>query len=564
MSAGRILSERPVYLVAAVTAAAVFVLLCVFFVLPLVAAFSPLFSGRLSVTEVLALIFSSKVRNAALYTVRQAAVSTVIAFAVGVPAAFFISCREFPLRKIISALSPIPLCLPPLLMALGFVLFFGMQGSANRILTSVFNLSEPPLTFLYSFTGLVLAHGFYNFPLIMRSVADVWSQLPQQEADAARLLGAGRLRVFCTVTFVQLLPAALSASMLVFLYCFFSFIIVLLFGTIGGSTLEVQIYQAARTSIDFESAAALSFAETVLAFCFIAAYGILSLKTERSRGVSFSGAGIKRRRLCGAGEYAGACVLFIIIFIFFIAPLASIVCNAFVSRQGYLQDASAFAGMIPRLSFDSFKTVLGRQGFYAAAKNTLITGICSSLLATTGGAVYAFAVQRRFTALPVRCVPMLPMAVSSVIMGFGFTILVRRGTPAILICAQAALYWPFALRQISPAVARIPQNVIDASRLLSCSHLDTVFRIYVPMTARSLISAFCFCFALSCGDASLPLILAIPRFDTLALYTYRLAGAYRLAQACVCGLLLGVCTAIIFAVGDRINTFNTGKDCEND
>ena len=71
MSAGRILSERPVYLVAAVTAAAVFVLLCVFFVLPLVAAFSPLFSGRLSVTEVLALIFSSKVRNAALYTGRN-------------------------------------------------------------------------------------------------------------------------------------------------------------------------------------------------------------------------------------------------------------------------------------------------------------------------------------------------------------------------------------------------------------------------------------------------------------------------------------------------------------
>ncbi|MBP5696324.1 MAG: iron ABC transporter permease, partial [Treponema sp.] len=45
-------------------------------------------------------------------------------------------------------------------------------------------------------------------------------------------------------------------------------------------------------------------------------------------------------------------------------------------------------------------------------------------------------------------------------------------------------------------------------------------------------------FAVSLGDATLPLVLAIPNFSTLALYTYRLAGAFRFNQACACAVLM--------------------------
>lgn len=551
MKQRRLSPVSTVYALAASAALAVFAVLCACFVLALAAAFSPLFAGTLTVQDAAALLLSDKVRTAALYTVRQAAASALAALAVGLPAAFFVSRRDFPLRRFLSALAPIPICLPPLLMALGFVMFFGMQGTANRLLMQLFGLTEPPLTFLYSFTGLVLVQGFYNFPLIMHTVADVWERLPRAEAEAAALLGAGRVRIFCTITLAQLLPAILSASLLVFLYCFFSFIIVLLFGAAGGSTLEVQIYQAARTAIDFESAAAFAAAETLLALCFAAAYAALSSRTERSAGFLFDAAAHMRRRLSGTGERAGAFILFACVCFFFIAPLASVALNAFAAQEGYRQ---LHDGFLPQFSLDAFVRVFARGGFYTAVRNTLITAFCSALLATAAGAVYAFAVQRRCAGVLARTLPILPLAVSSVIIGFGFTILIRRGTPATLVLAQAALYWPLALRQIAPAAARIPRDTEDAARLLASSRFDTVFRVFVPAAARSCISAFCFCFALSCGDASLPLILAIPRFDTLALYTYRLAGSYRLPQACVCGVLLGVFAAAVFAAGDRIGS----------
>ena len=138
-----------------------------------------------------------------------------------------------------------------LIMALGYVMTFGMNGVINQFLVKIFGFSESPLTFLYSFWGIVIVHGFYNFPVIMGTVSESWKNLPEDKYSVAQLAGATRFKTFKTVTFPGILPAIASSSIIVFLYCFFSFVIVLLFGTVGCSTLEVEIYQAAKNTLDF-------------------------------------------------------------------------------------------------------------------------------------------------------------------------------------------------------------------------------------------------------------------------------------------------------------------------
>ena len=76
---------------------------------------------------------------------------------------------------------------------------------------------------------IIIIHGFYNFPIVMRICSDSWQQLPVDEKNAATMLGANSFRIFRTVTFFQLLPAISSSAIMAFLYSFFSFIIVLLF-----------------------------------------------------------------------------------------------------------------------------------------------------------------------------------------------------------------------------------------------------------------------------------------------------------------------------------------------
>lgn len=477
------------------------------------------------------------------FTLAQALASTLLAVLIGIPAAFFTARRNFFGRKFLLSLSSVPLCVPPLIMALGYVAAFGMAGHVNRMLEAVFSLSEPPLTFLYSAAGIVTAQGFYNFPLIMSAVSDVWGTLPPEQADAARLLGAGRLRVFRTVTLFQLLPAVVSACIPVFLYCFFAFMTVLLFGGAGCTTLEVAVYHSARSTLDFSGAAILALVETLCALCAVGAYSAAGRNSERSRGVSFGG-GRRSRRSVSGREAAPAAVFFLTVGVFFLLPLASILLSSLTGRGG--------SSARPDLSV--WRETLSSAGFLRALGTTILVAAAVSAVSTVTACVCACALRcgKPFSGgVLARTVPLLPMAVSSVVMGLGITLTVRRGTPALLVLAQSALSWPFAFRQIHAHLARIPDSVIDSARTLGACGADTVFRVLVPYSAGGIIRAAGFCFAVSAGDTALPLVLAIPGFDTLALFTYRLAGSYRIRQACAAGLVLGILCSAVTALADR-------------
>ena len=147
---------------------------------------------------------------------------------------------------------------------------------------------------------------------------------------------------------------------------------------------------------------------------------------------------------------------------------------------------------------------------------------------------------------------MIPMALSSVVTGVLITRAVRRGTVAHLIAAQVLLTWPLAFWQIHAALSKIHPETVDAARILGRKKSDLLLRIYLPQSWRGILSAAGFCFAASAGDTTLPLVLALPKFTTLSLFTYRLAGAYRFHEACASGLILGALCMGVFALANRL------------
>ncbi len=527
---------------------------------------------------VLSLIFSPTVVKVAMRTLALAFFSTLLALLVGIPAAFFTATRSFPGRRFLLSLSAIPLCLPPLLVALGYVMFWGIQGVANGVAAAVLGTDEPVFTFLYSSLGIVVAQGFYNFPLVMKTCSDSWSQLPSNQHDAALLLGASPLRVFRTITLVQLLPAIATSAMVVFLYCFFSFVIVLVFGGVGVTVLEVEIYQAARSRLNFPLAASLALVETLLALLVVAVYSLVEGRGKENKGLAWDEAGFHKKNLEGWKEGAGFVLLALAIGLFFFLPLLQLLVSAFTTRLGSPhQGGDESVGKIfSNLSSKNFTSLFSRPSFYLALKNTLISASLSSVLAVIGALFYSIFLKEwevgklssrflskrganaRGKSLGLgRILPLLPMAVSSVVLAIGATSLTTlglsalRGSPWMLVLLQAALHWPLAFRQIYGALDKIPNSTQDAARILSPFPLDRVFRVYLPLCRRSLLSALGFCLALGCGDTTLPLVLAIPRFETLALYTYNLAGAYRFGEACCSGLVLAVLAMPVFFLGEK-------------
>lgn len=457
------------------------------------------------------------------YTLEIALLSTLVAAAVGIPMAYFTARRRFPGRKLLLSISAVPLCVPALIVALGYVSFWGMNGTVNRLFGTNFS-------FLYSTAGIVIAQGFYNVPLITGIVSEAWERLPREQENAARLLGAGEGRVLWTVTLRQLSGAIGAACIPVFLFCYFSFMIVLLFSPAGKSTLEVEIYHSIRTTLDIGAGAKLAALETVTAFGIVLAYSFVARRSQTtSSGVEY--VPFERRGLGAGGAVFVFLPLVLLVLIFLIFPLGSV----FVSGVG-----------------EAGKLLRG-AAFWKAALHSLECGLATGACCTLLGFAYSVGVKlgRRQGSVFLQTVPVLPMAISSVVISWGATMLFHRGNAALLVALQTALYWPIAYRQIQNGINRISYETDAAARLLSRGWFDSVVRIYLPACRPVLISAFAYCFAMSLGDATMPLVLSIRNFDTLALYTYKLAGAYRFDQACACGGIVAAISMIIFLAGKR-------------
>ena len=456
-----------------------------------------------------------------LYTLEIALFSTLVAAAAGIPAAYFTAHRRFPGRRLLLSFSAVSLCVPSLIVALGYVSFWGMNGTVNRFLGTEFS-------FLYSTAGIVIAQGFYNVPFITGIVSDAWERLPREQENAARLLGAGETRILRTVTLRQLSGAIGAACIPVFLFCYFSFMIVLLFSPVGRSTLEVEIYHSIRTTLDIGAGAKLALLETVTAFGVVLAYSYVARKSQTtSSGMDY--VPVTRKRLGGTAVVFLPLVFLILIFL--ILPLLSV----FVSGAGELG-----------------KVIKGAS-FWRAALHSIECGAATGAACALLGFAYSVAVKlsRRQGSVLLQTVPVLPMAISSVVISWGATMLFHRGSPALLVALETALYWPVAYRQIQNGINRISYETDAAARLLSRNWFDSVLRIYLPDCRPVLISAFAYCFAMSLGDATMPLVLSIRNYDTLALYTYKLAGAYRFSQACACGGIVAVLSMLIFGLGKK-------------
>ena len=216
-----------------------------------------------------------------IFTFEQAFASVSIALLAGIPGAYFIARKNFFAKKLFQSISVIPLCIPALMTALGYISAFGLSGWYNRILINIFSLKEPPLKFLYSFTGIAITQGFYNFPLIMKSTADVISQLDNSPEESAELLGAGQIRIFFTITLPRIIPAVIAGAVPVFIFCYFSFMIILMFSIPGTSTIETEIFFAARMHKSFSKILFLCITETLLALIVIFLGTSCEKKTEQ-------------------------------------------------------------------------------------------------------------------------------------------------------------------------------------------------------------------------------------------------------------------------------------------
>ncbi len=540
-----------------VSAPAMAVLLLLFFI-PLFIILSKGFvgsDGDFTLSRVGETLTDSYVIRIILFTLFQAAVSTLGALAVGLPGAYLMAHYNFRGKRLVRAVSTIPFILPSILVVLGFVIFYGNTGVLNTLIMSVFPVEEPPVKILYSFKAIILAHTFYNFPIVLSIVSTFWQQLPLKPAQAAQSLGATKAKVFWSVTLPRLLPSIISAATLVFLFCFSSFAILLVLG--GGprfTTLEVEIYQRARMAGDIGGSSALAGLSILIALLLVTIYSYTQQKMRYTEEFTDQHTGMipTQRKSLPMKLFIIVYIVFTVVFI--LGPLLSIVYRSLFAQM------SRSGPMV--FSLDNYRILFSSL---SGGKSTSILSIINSVLIATGASfisvIFGVLLSSRIVAgrkrdrLFLEVFGMLPMVVSSVTLGLGYymiSVLTSRwdiGKIVFVVLAHVVITSPFILRSILPTYRRIPQTYQMASLTLGATFTKTFWNIDLPLLRNALVSAGAFGFAISMGELQATLTLSDSTIITLPITMYRLIGSYNFAAACALGtILMGVCILIFLSI----------------
>ncbi len=495
--------------------------------------------GRIG--EVLA---QSDVRHVLWFTTWQALVSTALTLLIALPGAYVFARFDFRGKQVLRAAVTVPFVLPTVVVGTAFLALVGRGGLLDelwgvRLDTTVW--------------AILLAHVFFNYAVVVRTVGGLWAQLDPRQEEAARMLGASPLKAWRQVTLPALAPAVAAAALMVFLFTFTSFGVVQILGGPTFSTLEVEIYRQTSEIFDLSTAAVL----TLIQFVAVGAILVLHAWTVRRRETALRlvDASVTARRPRGAGQWALLGGVLLTVVVLLLLPLAVLVQRSL--------DAPGF-GYYRALTREDGGIFLVAP--IEAIGNSLEYALAATVIAVVIGGLAAVALTRRDAGRFVRgfdALLMLPLGVSAVTVGFGFLIaldeppLDLRASWILVPLAQALVGVPFVVRTMLPVLRAVDVRLREAASVLGASPWRVWREVDLPMVRRALLIAAGFAFAVSLGEFGATVFIARPDNPTLPVAVARLLGRpgeLNYGQAMALSTILMVVCAVALLVLERLRT----------
>ena len=214
-----------------------------FLVLPIVAIFA-----RVPLHLLIDQLDDPIVRDALALTATTNAMALGVILLFGTPAAYLLGTRRFRGRTLVITLVELPLVLPPTVAGIGLLAAFaGRIGLLSDILDPL------KINVVFTTTAVVLAICFVAGPFYVRQAIASFETLDRDILDAARVDGAGSLRLFMTIGIPLASTGLAAGAALAFARGVGEFGATIMFaGNLRGTTqtLPLLIYQDFELSFD--------------------------------------------------------------------------------------------------------------------------------------------------------------------------------------------------------------------------------------------------------------------------------------------------------------------------
>ncbi len=513
------------------------------------------------------------VRQVLWFTIWQAALSTLLTLAIGLPGAYLFARYEFRGKSLLQALSTVPFVIPTVVVAAAFYALLGQRGWLNLAAMRIFGFNAAPIHLTNTIYAILLAHIFYNTTIVLRMVGDFWSHIDPRLNQAARTLGANRTKTFFKVTLPLIGPAITAAALLVFIFDFTSFGVILILGGPKFATLEVEIFYQTISLFNLPLAAVLALLQLGCTLAMTIIYTRLSRRLTRPLQLRSRRYTQKRLTTWRSRLFAG--VVIITLFVILITPLLALAMRSFARFE---PERGQRVVESPGFTVDFYRELsINRRSSLFYVPPTTAIGISLAyaavtvILALAIGVPAAWALTRHSGLSLNRFLDpllMLPLGTSAVTLGLGFIVALNRppfdlrASPILVPIAHTLVAFPFVVRSLTPALRSIQPRLRQAAATLGASPRHVIRTVDLPLVGRALIVAATFAFTISLGEFGATALISRPEYPTIPLVIYRFIsqpGAINYGQAMALStILMVVVTGGLIAI-ERLRIADVGE-----
>ncbi len=430
------------------------------------------------------------------------------------------------LFKVVSTL---PVVSPPFVLSLSVIMLFGKAGLITRFLLHIYDNS------VYGFWGIVVVQSLTFFPVCYMMLKGLLKNIDPSLEEAARDMGAGRMKVFTSVTLPLMLPGLGNAFLVTFIESIADFANPML---IGGSydTLATTIYLQITGAYDKEGAAAMA---VVLLSITLIMFIIQKYYLEAKTAATLTGKASRARSLISdkgvtrpLSILCGGVALFVMI-MYLCVPI-----GALFPTWGY-----KFTPLTFKWFSQVFTKYKGLQAFRDSFTLSLISAPITALLSMI---ISYLVVKRKFRGKGfIEAVSMLAMAVPGTVLGVGY---IRGfsgglfhtgfmqgiyGTGLILVIVFVVRSLPTGTRSAISALRQIDKSIEESAYDMGANSFKVFMTVTLPLIKDSFLSGLVTAFVRSITAISAIILLVTPQFllITVQINEFAEKGAYSIACA---------------------------------
>lgn len=458
-------------------------------------------------------------------TLETASASVVVSVMLGVPLALTISLIKIGNRVALTFLVLSPLLIPSQIMALAWI---ELMGSSSPIL-GLLNLAPAPgeTNPLYSRGGIVWLMGVEHMPLVFLAVRASLTTLPDDLVEAARIGGAGALRIVLRVVLPLAVPAVVAGASLAFAASVGNFGVPALLGIPGRyPMLTTLIYQRLN---GFGPAVIGQVAVLALVLVAMAgvALGLRGVVLHRSVPVDRSG-----RPLVpfDAGGLRGPIVVLLwgIVTMLAVVPLLALLGAALSPAVGVrlAPDTLTLAGFRSTL----IESATVRRAF---ANSALLSA--GAALATAGlavGLAYFGVVRRLKLVRWIAWFAELSFIVPGTVLALAYILVFLPplpvigvsiyGSATILLLAYVSRFLALAIGPVQTTLASLEPNLDEMGRILGAGTLRRISRLIVPLAAPAAVAGSILVFMTAFNELTVSALLWSSGVETIGVMVFSL------------------------------------------